>query len=314
MLRFLHNLWADMRAVALIEFAIVFPILFVLLFGGIEVGRNILITLKVEKAGYVLTDILSQYAAATGSRVAGEINTSTLDTQVFPQFSTIMGSYADDEKQRVIFTAVRKDAGVLRLKWQRAGGGTLNDNVISVVNNKTPADMNPATDSNSIVTFSADSETQGFLSTVAPGETFIVGEVFFHYTPILRFILYGITGIFGPDHSFYLDERVIVKRMYFRPRAGDLVCLPEDFLHDECQLKPSQHALGCSCNYSSSQRVTNCGRSTALIHDYYRCGDGTTREYTSPDTPNLAGCSGSDYGNNIEEVARSFLNGSCVNP
>ncbi len=305
------------EAVALIEFALVFPVLFVLLFGGIEVGRNILITLKVEKAGYVLTDIVSQYAPATGQGVQGEISAAVLTNEVFPQYATIMGAYGGAEKQRIIFSAVRNDAGQLRLKWQNAGGGTYAaEDVKSIVNGKKPEEMNPDADTNSVVHFTSDPETQSFLAGVAPGETFLVGEVFFHYEPILRFILLGVTSAFQDDHLFFLNERTIVKRMYFRPRGGDLICLPPTFLHDECRIGNNHAGAGCSCVYASSQRVTDCHSRAVTIRDFYRCGDGTTRERNplTSDAPFLAGCGRFGYGKAIEEVSRSFLNGSCINP
>lgn len=315
----LHHLWQrcwrDERAVALIEFAIVFPFLFVLLFGAVELGRNILISERVEKAGYVLSDIASQYPPATGARVAGELNAQEIQDSVFGQMRTIMGIYYSDSRQRLILTAIRREGTQPRIQWQITGGGSLSEGVTSVVNGLAAGAIGPGV-RGTVASFANDSEAAALLQQMAPGEMLLVGEVFYRYEPILTNLLQGVTQATPYVQTFFFNPRTIAKRMFFRPRNGDLICLPPDFLYDECQQAPTTRGNTCSCVYSSSQRVTNCNTRVTLASDYFRCGDGTTRTPgpTTVATSPTSGCGGFIYGSGIENYTNAALNGACVNP
>ena len=56
------------RGIAAVEFALVSPILFLLLLGGVEVGRYILVHQKVEKMAYSVSDVVSQLEADADER------------------------------------------------------------------------------------------------------------------------------------------------------------------------------------------------------------------------------------------------------
>lgn len=308
----LRQFLADRRAIALIEFAIVFPFLFVLLFGAIELGRNSLIAQRVEKAGFVLSDIASQYPPATGERRADEISEAALASDVFAQLQTMMGGYYSGDKQRVILTGLRREGGVVRIKWQKEGGGGLSDGVVSSVNGAGPGAINGGV-RDTVATFAGDTEAQTFISQMAPGEMVIVGEVFYRYEPILTALLQGVTQATGDRNTFFLSPRTIVKRMFFRPRNGDLICLPGTFLYDECQVAPTVGG-SCACTYSSSQRLTDCAARSATINDYFRCPDGTTRREGPRFTaPTLAACGSASFGVAIESVNNPTLAGQCRN-
>ncbi|MFM9889314.1 MAG: TadE/TadG family type IV pilus assembly protein [Rickettsiales bacterium] len=312
MLANLRTFLADCRAIALIEFAIVFPFLFVLLFGAIELGREGLIAQRVEKAGFVLSDITSQYPPATGARNSDEISEAALVSDVLAQLQTMMGGYYSDDKQRIILTGLRREGGVVRIKWQKEGGGTLSDGVVSSVNGLGPGAIN-ASVKDTLASFAGDTEAQDFVARMAPGEMVVVGEVFYRYEPILTALLQGVTQATGERNTFFLSPRTIVKRMFFRPRNGDLVCLPGTFVYDECQVAPTVGG-SCSCIYSSSQRVTDCASRSATIADYFRCPDGTTRREGPRFTAaSLAACGSATYGQAIEAVNSTSLAGQCRN-
>ncbi len=229
------------RGVALIEFVLVFPLFFLLLFGGVEVARLILIQQKLEKSGYVLADIVTQYNPATAAGAAGEISVGEINANVFPQITRIMGQYGDPGRQAAIITSVRKLNGVMSVRWQIAGGGTLSgcDNespancVISEVNGLAPSAITPAVAGLAPSLPAAQADLlAGFTPTVTPSGNFIVSEVFYQYQPIFQSLLEGVgmaggTGAGG--FRFALPPRIYVKRTYFIPRNGELLDLPPTF-------------------------------------------------------------------------------------
>lgn len=236
LIRFLRSY----HGVALIEFAIVFPFFFLLLFGGIEVTRLILIQQKLEKAGYVLADIVTQYQPATVTAAAGEVSAAEITNNVFPQLSRIMNPYADTTRQAAIMTSVEKLNGNLFVRWQIAGAGSLSgcDSqpiptcVRSIVNNLAPAAITPAV-RGTTPAFPAPEAAAlaGFVPTVTNSANFVVSEVFYRYDPILQNLLRDVggvsTGVGG--FNFFLPSRIYVKRTYFTPRNGPLLALPPTF-------------------------------------------------------------------------------------
>jgi Flp pilus assembly protein TadG len=240
------RLLREQEAVALIEFAMVFPFFMLLLLGGIEISRLILIQQKLEKAGYVIADITSQYKPATLASAAGEISHAELTTNVFPILSRIMGPYANLTNQVVILTSVRKPVlGNMSIAWQVAGGGTLNgcdtlappNCAVSVVNGKSPAQI--TSDGlalrGTVPAFPADINTilTGFVPTPGAGNVnFIVSEVFYFYQPLLMTQLQSIgtaggSGMMG--FNYFIPPRIYVKRTYFVPREIRIYDLPPTF-------------------------------------------------------------------------------------
>ncbi|MEJ0009189.1 MAG: TadE/TadG family type IV pilus assembly protein [Alphaproteobacteria bacterium] len=219
MRRFLRRWLAHAQGVALVEFALVLPLLLMLFFGGFELARYILITQRVEKAGYTLADILTQ---TTPEAIKDPANF----VAVFNQYSTIMTPYSDVTMQRIIFTSVTKHAADhnIYIDWQEAGGGTLdNADTVSIVNHKQGGDIvNGMAAPNTPAPFNAGINDLLMPGTsqladpraMADGENMIVTEVFFFYQPLVNRILGSIGIDIGPG--------TIVRRTYFHPRNGDL--------------------------------------------------------------------------------------------
>src|SRR5262249_53344246 len=93
---------------AMMEFVFILPVFLLLIFGAVELARYILITQRVEKAGFVLSDTLTQDTQA-------ELTQANAD-QVFAQYASIMEPYDDPVRQRVIFTSVSKDPADHQIK------------------------------------------------------------------------------------------------------------------------------------------------------------------------------------------------------
>ncbi|MFZ4541200.1 MAG: TadE/TadG family type IV pilus assembly protein [Rickettsiales bacterium] len=233
--RLVKRITGNEHGAALIEFAMVFPFFFILIFGGIEISRLILIQQKLEKSGYVLADIVTQYDPATSAAAAGEISEAELTNNVFPQLTRIMAPYQDPTRQNAIITSVDKNGSALTVRWQRSGGGTLTgcdamsprNCVRSIVNNRTPVGTATTYD-NTPASFPA-TETTAIASYTPTGTgNFIVAETFYRYQPILQSLLQGVGTAGGPGFAgfrYYIPPRIYVKRTYFIPRKGPLPVL-----------------------------------------------------------------------------------------
>lgn len=231
---FLRRFCTATRGLALVEFVAVLPVLLLLSFGALELARAMIITQRVEKMAYVLADITSQYPPATGERLAGEINEAELQNNVFTQFNRMMGTYADAGRQNMILTSVMQEGGSARIKWQATGGGTLNRNVRSVVNGLSPSSIGPGV-KNQVATFAEDAEIASHVRNMANNENMIIAEVFYQYEPIWTRITGAIQEARSSGESVSIARsKLLTKRMYFRPRNGDLICLPDSFIYSPC--------------------------------------------------------------------------------
>ena len=237
----LKRLLSDRRGVALIEFALSFPFLFLLLFGGIEITRLLLIQQRLERSGYVVADITTQYLPAstsTGAGPSGEINVTEMRNNVFPQLSRIMGTYSASKDQAIIVTSLRRTGGKLKIQWQIASSAdTLTgcdsesppNCVKSIVNGLAPGSIGLSVKGTDAA-FPSDETT--ILANLPNNSNMIVSEVFYHYRPLLRNLLQGVGEAGGNGFAsfrFYLKERNYIKRTYFAPRSGDLLTLPPTF-------------------------------------------------------------------------------------
>lgn len=240
MRRPLFQFCRESGGVALIEFALVFPVFFVLLFGGIEISRLILIQQKLEKAGYVLADLVADTLPATTAGANGEISAAEMTDNIFPVLGRIINPYGAPGRHVAIVTSVQSTGGALTINWQMAGGGTLSGCdtaptptcVRSIVNGLAPGDIGPAVAGQAATFTPAEN---GLLAGYAPLSgtgSIIVSEVFYAYQPILQQLLQEVGNAGGEGFAgfdFFLPPRYYVKRTYFLPRKGDLPSLPPDF-------------------------------------------------------------------------------------
>jgi Flp pilus assembly protein TadG len=122
-MRTLHNIigiCARLRrnegGIALVEFALVLPVLMTLFYGTIEVTRYILISQKVEKLAHSVADLTAQSAVTT---------TASLN-QVMAAASDIMSPYSMTTNGKVIISSLYRPAGVANasINWRYEGGGS----------------------------------------------------------------------------------------------------------------------------------------------------------------------------------------------
>lgn len=101
---------------ALIEFAIVLPVLVVLLLAGLQFAGLILLTQKVQRLAATLGDLVAQAESLTAAQ---------LDA-LFIAGRHVLLPFDHDRDGRIIVTAVgRTGTGPARVLWQRADGGGL---------------------------------------------------------------------------------------------------------------------------------------------------------------------------------------------
>lgn len=175
------------RGLAAVEFAMVSPILILLLLGGTEMGRYILVHQKAEKMAYSVSNVISQLDTVT----SGDVDV------IFGAVTELMNPYDNFETRGTLFlSSVHKDpddAGQT-IRWQCQGGGSLTAN-------------------------SRVGEVGSGNAAVLPGnldleddDNVIVSEVVYTYQPMLTW--YRIQNI------------TIYKSAMFRPRLGALTSAP----------------------------------------------------------------------------------------
>ncbi len=210
----LNRFRRDRAGLALIEFVFFFPVAAILLWGGLELGRYVLITQKIEKSGYVLGDVVSQFDST-------QLTTSAVNT-ILTQYGSILRPYGTPAKQMVVFSSVTKDPvdHLIKIRWQRVGGGTLhNSDTVSIVSNLR-TDAITSTVNGTEAQFTGD--VQDLLVDMLDGENMIVTEVYFVYEPIFADLLGLTTSVTTTNKQFALLSRTLVRRTYFHPRNGDL--------------------------------------------------------------------------------------------
>ena len=187
LLKLLGRYQRNQRGVAAIEFALVSPILFLLLLGGVEVGRYILVHQKVEKMAYSVSDVVSQLEAVT----SGDVDV------VFGAATELMNPYDEYETRgRLMLSSVHKDPDDAdqKIRWQCEGGGSLTAE--SGVGD-------PGSGEAAALPGNLELEDD---------DNVIVSEAFYTYKPILGW--YSIQNV------------TIYKSAMFRPRLGALTSAP----------------------------------------------------------------------------------------
>lgn len=163
------------RGIAALEFALVAPFLILLVLGGFETARFIMVQQKVEKTAFTLADVTAQYDPETGPDIQ----------RVFAAVEQIMQPYSFQADGLVILSSIYNPEGSTnaQVRWQCRNSGALNEeSKIGKVNK------------DAVV-------PRGFL--VDEKDNIIVTEVFYRFTPIFKttftgpFIVYR-TALFRP--------------------------------------------------------------------------------------------------------------------
>lgn len=286
MRRIVQRILADKRGLAFIEFALVAPFVLLLVFGGIELARFMLIVQKVDKAAYAMADLTEQYMPATHQRNSGEISVSEMNDVVFRQFQALMAPYDANVNGSVIVSSIRRERDTVLIKWQIASPGYSDGQTTSAISGLTPASVNGLGGAlrNRPASFTGDTAVE--MSNMLGYENMIVAEVFFRYRPILSRVL---TNLKIP---FTLGDSTLVRRLYARPRNGNLICLPPTFIYDECINRTPVALTGCTTVTGANSCTDECNKCRANTREwcsetgtparYWRCVNGTKTDQNLP--------------------------------
>ena len=141
------------RGSVMLEFAFAMPVLILLLLGGVELGRYVLLHQKLDRTAMTVSDLVARVSAVT---------VADLDT-VLTAADLVMAPFDLAVRGKVMISAVREQSGSPKVIWQHAGAGSISvtSSVGTTGSNATISDPNLVDD------------TQGV----------VIGETFFEYSP-----------------------------------------------------------------------------------------------------------------------------------
>jgi Flp pilus assembly protein TadG len=146
----------DTRGLVFAEAAVSLSVLSVTLLGGLEMGRYVLLTQKLDRVAATVADVAAQ---------GQTISVADIDN-LFAAANDILKPFSLGPAGAVIVSSVSATgANPAKVDWQREGGGTL--------------------DVSSAIGSSGNTATMPPDFTVRPGEEVIVGEVYYNFTPWL---------------------------------------------------------------------------------------------------------------------------------
>lgn len=225
------------RGAALIEFAIVAPLLLFLMFAGLEFSRYLLVNIKVQTAAYAMANIITQYPPATSAHASKEITFNELTVTLGgAQLTRMLAPFGSDAKEGMIVTSVTKNSAknpappYTVVQWQVFSAGSIGG-VQSMVNQKSAgAIRNYSSFVPHQPTLFDATKYPGFsnsnLAGMLEGENMIVVEVFYHYKPLYQALFGSLGSNFSSLNFSGLSEQIVTRQVVMVPRIGALPCLP----------------------------------------------------------------------------------------
>lgn len=141
------------RGGVMIEFGFAMPVLILLMLGGVELGRYVLLHQKLDRTAMTVSDLVARVQTVT---------TAEVDT-IFTAANLVMEPFTFDADGAVVISSVKEDSGAPKVIWQRKGAGTLS--VTSTVGNQ------------------GGSATISDNDLVDENQAIIIGETYYQYTP-----------------------------------------------------------------------------------------------------------------------------------
>jgi len=191
MFKFIRN----HRGIAMVEFALVLPILTVLAAGSFEVARYALILQKLDRIVSTLSDLVA--------RSGDETMTETEISNIMDSALYMAQPFDISGDSMMILTSVEGRAGQPPEILSQRSSGTVPGGQSAIGNTLGGDAILPPSFLDA-----------GSGETLSDGETLIVAELIYSYSPYLT----GGLGFFS-DITFYRDA-------YFRPRFTDRITFP----------------------------------------------------------------------------------------
>jgi Flp pilus assembly protein TadG len=155
----------DERGVTAIEFALVLPVVLLILLGCFEVPRFVLICQRIARTSSGVADLVAQ---------ADEPITANQMNDIFTAAKIMMQPYDIVANGRIYVSSINNPSGNgVTLTWQKNNGGT-----VSTASKLGLAGSNPSTK---------------IPATLVPGsnEEVLASEVYFNYTPVFSNLIYS---------------------------------------------------------------------------------------------------------------------------
>jgi Flp pilus assembly protein TadG len=163
----------DQRGVAAVEFALVLPIVLLLLLGCYEIPRLVLIHQKIARTASGVADLVSQ---------ADDPLTSSQLTDVYSAAGAMMEPYDIVTDGAVIITSINNPTGSgATITWQRRRGSEGEPSKVGTATGQTPT--LPA----------------GLMPDA--GESVLVAEVYFNYLPIFSSLIYDGSLLYRASYT-----------------------------------------------------------------------------------------------------------------
>lgn len=141
------------RGGVMIEFGFAMPVLVLLMLGGVELGRYVLLHQKLDRTAMTVSDLVARVQT---------VSVDDVDT-IFTAANLVMAPFDLADHGRVFVSSVKEDSGSPKVIWQRSGAGTLS--ISSEVGSQ-----------GGNASISDD-------SLVDPDQGVVIGETYFEYTP-----------------------------------------------------------------------------------------------------------------------------------
>jgi Flp pilus assembly protein TadG len=174
------------QGVTAIEFALVLPVVLLIMLGSFEVPRYVLLYQKISRTSAGVSDLVAQ---------ADEPLTGNQMQDIFLAANTMMQPYDVVANGKIIVTSINNpNGGGVALTWQKDNGGKNGGK--------------PAVDSQSRITVA------GLANDLKPAanEELLTAEVFFQYAPVFPTLIYNGSQLYSVS--------------YTRPRNHNLMTLP----------------------------------------------------------------------------------------
>ncbi len=176
---FLKRFLKDRGGATLVEFAFVAPILVTMIIGGFEISRYVLLQQKLNGVSASMADLVAQAETLSAAELSSLFTSVDFLTKPFE-----LGS----DGVVIVSSIGAVDGGAPTVFWQRNGGGSLSKN----------SEFGAEGDNATLPT--------GFV--IRSGESLIVAEVYYNFTPLLG--------------EKFVSSKEIYHRAFLRPRFGAL--------------------------------------------------------------------------------------------
>jgi Flp pilus assembly protein TadG len=158
----LRRLWRDRAGVSLVEFALLMPVLSLLILGGTEVARYIILNQKLDRLATEISDLTAQ----------SDTITSTDLSNIFDASTNVTWPFSIQANGAIIVSSIGQVNGQAQVLWQRIcpGNGCSWSGTTTFV---------------SRIGVQGGSATMPTGFTVSSTDNVIVAEVFYGFAPFL---------------------------------------------------------------------------------------------------------------------------------